>query len=333
MSLRNEGKNESGCTISAAGDSIVGHSAGKDSSKWQSKGKRNSRHTSKNRKQVRKYMDISRESSAYLQGIGNSDGFCLNAGQKVDSNGMCAPNASHNRSSQIKCKPVSEGQPEGFGDMAKHIRGTVAEAKLLPDMPLTPQRSLPYRHSRFTVNSRYQMADFPGRNHCSDGSLYDVKVEVKSSYRPQLVPLVSLVSKLSGKAFIGHPLTVEVLDDGHCEQVLSGISIGCDLEVGDIYCEAKPNVVAGRARSKNSSRLSSRKSSKTKKSGLLNKKIRKLSSLTGHRQSEEQRKPVVEKLKGPVIACIPLTVVFSRINEAVSGQARLTPHALPTSNQ
>ncbi|XP_027335045.1 uncharacterized protein At1g51745 [Abrus precatorius] len=327
----NEVKNEPGCTSSAAGHNIVGHRADKGSSKWQSKGKRNSRHTGKNRKQVsRKYVDMDHRSSAYLPGIGNSDGFSQGVGQKNDWNGLGSPNASFNCTSQVKSKHVAEGPLDGFRDLNKHIRGSTAEAKLSPDGSLTPQRLLPYRHSRFTVNSRYQTADFPGRNYCSDASLYDVKVEVKSSYRPQHVPLVSLVSKLDGKAFIGHPLTIDVLEEGHCDNMLSGI--GCDMEAGDIYRVAKPNSVTGRIHSKNSSRFSSGKSSKMKKSGLLNKKIRKLSSLTGHRQSEEERKPVVDKLKGPVIACIPLKVVFSRINEAVSGQARSTHRALPTSN-
>ncbi|XP_061356613.1 uncharacterized protein At1g51745-like [Gastrolobium bilobum] len=325
-SLRNEGKNESGCSSSAAGYNSVGCRADKGSSKWQSKGKRNLRHTSKNRKQIsRKYMGMDHESNAYLPGMGNLDGFCQGAGQKVDWNGMGAPHASYNCTSQVKCKPIAEGQLDGLPDLSKHIWGTTADESLL-----TPQRLLPYRLSRFTVNSRYPMADFPGRNYCSDASLYDVKLEVKSSYRPQHVPLVSLVSKLNGKAFIGHPLTVEVLDQGHCDKILSGIE--CDLEVGDIYCVAKPNSVTRRIPSKNLSRFSRRKSYKAKKSGLLNKKIRKLSSLTGHKHSEEERKPVVDKLKGPVIACIPLKVVFSRINEAVSGQARSTHRALPASN-
>lgn len=103
------------------------------------------------------------------------------------------------------------------------------------------------------------------------------------------------------------------------------------MEVDDIDCVVKPKPVTTR-RPKRSSHFSRRKSSKSKKSGLLNKKIRKLSSLTGHRQSEEKRKPVVDKLKGPVIACIPLTIVFSRINEALSGQARSTHRAVSTTN-
>ncbi|KAI5422714.1 uncharacterized protein At1g51745 [Lathyrus oleraceus] len=333
--LRNGCKNESGSTSSAVGHDIVGDRADKDSSKWQSKGKRNLRHTSKNRKQVsRNYAGMDGESGAYLTGTGNSDGFCQGAGQKqkVDWNGTSVSNASYNCNSQIKSKPIAEGQEaEGFRDLSKHIRGTVAEVKQLPNGSLAPQRSLPYRQSRFTINSRYEMADFPGKSCTSDGTLYDVKLEVKSSYRPQHVPLVSLVSKVNNKAFIGHPLTVEVLEEGHCDKMLSGIG-GDEEEVGDIYCAAKPKPVTKRKPSKKSSRLSRRKSSKSKKSGLLNKKIRKLSSLTGHRQSEEERKPVVDKLKGPVIACIPLTVVFSRIHEALSGQARSSHRAASTTN-
>ncbi|KAK7255538.1 hypothetical protein RIF29_28951 [Crotalaria pallida] len=328
--LRNGGQNESGCTSSAVGYNIISNGAEKDSSKWQSKGKRNLRHTSKNRKQVlRNHVDMNHESSAYLAGIENSNGFTQGTIQKVDRSSMSAPDASYSCNFQVKCKPVAKGQLDGFRDLSKHIRGTTAEAKLLPDGSLSPQRSLPYRHSRFAANSRYLMVDTPGRNYCSDDSLYDIKLEVKSSYRPQHVPLVSLVSKVNGKAFIGHPLTVEALDDGHCDKVLSGIE--CDLEVGDICCVAKPNSITGRVASKNSSRISRRKSSKAKKAGLLNKKIRKLSSLTGQRRAEE-RKAAVDKLKGPVVACIPLNVVFSRIHEAVSGQARLTHRALPTSN-
>ncbi|OIW17182.1 hypothetical protein TanjilG_18137 [Lupinus angustifolius] len=323
-SLRNEAQHESSCTSSAAGYHIICNGAEKDSSKWQSKGKRNVRHTSKNRKQ------FNHESSACLAGIKNANGFTPVTGQKVDRGSMGAPNVLYNYGPQVKCNRVAESQLDGFRDLSKHIRGTTAGSKLLFDESLTPQRSLPYCRSRFTANPPYHMDDIPGRNHCSDGSLYDVKLQVKSSYRPQHVPLVSLVSKLNGKAFVGHPLTVEVLDDGHCDKVLS--DIGCDLEVGDICSVAKPNLISGRLPSKNLSRLSYGKSSKVKKSGLLNKKIRKLSSLTGLKQSDAQRKPMVDKLKGPVIACIPLTVAFSRIHEAVSGQTRTTNHALLTTN-
>ncbi|KAE9588089.1 hypothetical protein Lal_00003305 [Lupinus albus] len=329
LSLGKEGQKTS-CRNSAVDHNIIGHRTERDSSKWQSKGKRNSRHTSKNRKESsRKHVDTNGESNAYLAGTENSDDFYQGVSQKVDRKLVGAPNASHDFISQVRCNSLAEGQLDGFRDLSKHIRGTI-EAKQFPDGSLTPQRSLPYRHSRFIVNSRPQTVDSPGRNHCSDASLYDVKLEVKSSYRPQRVPLVSLVSKLNGKAFIGHPLTVEVLEDGHYNSLLG--DVGCDLKDGDTHCMIKPNSVIGSISSKNVSYFSRSKSSKRKKSGLLNKKVRRLSSLTGHRQSKEARKSKVNKHKGPVIACIPLKVVFSRINEAVSGPVQPTHNVLPTSN-
>lgn len=326
-SLRNEGLNESGSTSLANVDVTIE----KDTSKWQLKGKRNSRHLGKNRKQdSRKYADMD-------DGIDHSEG----SDQKVDCNGIGGSPASYNCTLRAKCKPVAEGQVDGFRDWNKHIsprdshmRGTVTEGKLSPDGSVTPQRSLPFRQSRFTVHSRYQIPDYPVRNICTDASLYDVKLEVKAnSYRPQHVPLVSLMSKLNGKAIVGHPLTVEVLDDGHCVGLLS--SMQCNLEVGEMRAAVKPNLVTGRVHTKHvalQQRFSPTKSSKAKKSGLLSKKIRKLSSLTGHKQSEDERKPVVDKPKGTVVSCIPLKVVFSRINEAVNGLARPTHRVLTSSN-
>lgn len=334
VSLRNEGLNESVSTSSAADHVNI---IEKGTSKWQLKGKRNSRHLSKNRKQdSRKYVDMDDESNAYLAGIEHSEG----SEQKVDCTGIGGHPTSYNCTLRSKCKPVAEGPVDGLRDWSKrlsqrdsHMRVPTAEAKLSPDGSLRPQRSLPYRQSRFTVHSRYQIPDFPVRNISADASLYDVKLEVKASYRPQHVPLVSLMSKLNGKAIVGHPLTVEVLDDGHGDDLLSGME--CNLEVGEMHNAAKPNSVTGRGPTKNlalQSRFSPTKSSKMKKSGSLSKKIRKLSSLTGHKHSEEERKPVVDKPKGPVIACIPLKLVFSRINEAVNGLARPTHRVLTSSN-
>ncbi|CBI35984.3 unnamed protein product, partial [Vitis vinifera] len=128
-------------------------------------------------------------------------------------------------------------------------------------------------------NLRKSMPDLPFRNFYSNSCLYDVNLEVKANYRPQHVPLVSLMSKLNGKAIVGHPLTVEVLDD------LS------DLLLSD--SEYDPTTMSKR---------------------------------------DEERKPVVDKLKGPAIACIPLKLVFSRLNEAVNSSARPAHHALTPSD-
>lgn len=213
-----------------------------------------------------------------------------------------------------------------------HMKGPTADQ-------LTPQRLLPYRQSRFTVNPKYESSDFSLRHHIAESSLYDVNVEVKTSYRPQHVPYISLMSKLNGKPIIGHPLTVEVLDAGFCDNLLvsgsecysSSYDLDEDrgenssaLQGADIVHESKPSSV-GRISTKHrmvKRHSSSTKSPKTRKNGLLSKKIRKLSSLTGSHQQNREKKPVVEKLKGPAVACVPLKIVFSRINEALNNSIR-----------
>ncbi|KAL1211468.1 hypothetical protein V5N11_023481 [Cardamine amara subsp. amara] len=47
--------------------------------------------------------------------------------------------------------------------------------------------------------------------------LMDVDLEVRGSYQKGPVPIVSLMSKLNGRAIIGHPVEIEVLTDGSSE--------------------------------------------------------------------------------------------------------------------
>ncbi|KAF2323520.1 hypothetical protein GH714_035887 [Hevea brasiliensis] len=271
VSLRNEVLNESGSTSSAA-------------------------------------THVNNISQRIEKGIEHLDGFFPSSDKKVDCDGTRRSLASYNCNLQMKSKRIADDHVDGVRDWSKsfshresHMRGGMMEVSL------PPQRSLPYRQSRFTVNSRYQASDFPGRN-ITDSKLYDVKLEVNANYQPQNVPLVSLMSKLNGKAIVGRPLTVEVLDDGYCDLIMS--SNECDpthapaLEAAELRHAAMQNSESGRITAKHMTmqpHFSPSKSPK-RKCGLLSKKIRKLSSLTGNK--EEERKPVVEKLKGPVIAWI-----------------------------
>ncbi|XP_050381213.1 uncharacterized protein At1g51745-like isoform X2 [Argentina anserina] len=297
VSLRNEKLNDTAPTSSAVVHDI-GQSIEKGSSKWQSKGKRNSRKTSRDRKHnSRKYMNIDDLSNTSLAGIRRSDVLCHVSDLKRNCNGING-SATFNHTLQGRSKQVAE----------------------LSAGP--PQRSLPYRQSRSLVPARYQTSDSISHSTCSDAALYDVKLEVKTKYRTQHVPLVSLTSKLNGKAIVGHPLIVKALDDGYSDILFDNME--CDLEGGEA---AERNVEIRKIPTKH---LGSPKSSpKSKKSGLLQKKTRKLSSLTGHRHSGERNLPI-KKSSGTVIACIPLKVVFSRLNEAVSGLARPTHHVLKT---
>ncbi|XP_062220008.1 uncharacterized protein At1g51745-like isoform X2 [Phragmites australis] len=75
------------------------------------------------------------------------------------------------------------------------------------------------------------------RNACWDGSLYyqrkstsrfggmgpmlfDVDLKVQASYQGEHVPLVSLMSRLNGKAIVGHPIQIEILEDDSTDHLV-----------------------------------------------------------------------------------------------------------------
>ncbi|XVF26915.1 hypothetical protein REPUB_Repub14bG0061400 [Reevesia pubescens] len=329
-----EGHNESCCTRSVGVHATsISQMIEKGTAEWQLKGKRKSRQISENQKHdPRKYADMDDEPNTYL----DLDGFSQGSDQKVDCNGVGGSVAPYTCTLQSKFKSVVEEQHDGFWDWKSVsrepcARGPIVEAKILPDGSVTPQRSLPYRQSRYTVHSRYQMTDFPGKTYSADSSLYDVKIEVKANYQPQHVPIVSLMSKLDGKAIIGRPITVEVLNDDYYPNLTHEASMEC-TEIGHLVKRNSEGGRAPRKLMKLQLRFPPRKSAKVKKSGILSKKIRKLSSLTGHKLGVADRKSVAEKPRGPVIACVPLKLVFSRINEALNGSARPTHRPLTSGN-
>lgn len=178
----------------------------------------------------------------------------------------------------------------------------------------------PFRPSRARMSS-HSMDGSAHWNIYMEMMLYDVNVEVKSSYRPH-VPYISLMSKLNGKAITGHPVSVEVMDEeDNWEESLFDSSDYCPTssgrEVGDDE-EADMDFVI---KPKNSSLLKpcKSKSSKSKKHRQSSKKTRRLSALTRSRRSNHGRSKCMDQdLKGPTLACIPLKIVFSRINEALS---------------
>ncbi|XP_052182482.1 uncharacterized protein At1g51745-like [Diospyros lotus] len=328
ISVGNEELNESGSTSSGALDIDSISQSIEKGSKWQLKGKRNSRCASKmKRMDSRKPVDVDDEYDVSLGGLEAGDEFSIGSDLKVDSE----PQA------------VTEFHPEyrGWsGHMAfkrPQTRKPTADMKHLSGYSLTAQRLLPYRQSRFTMNPKYQSSDFPVRFYDTYPSLFEVNLEVKASYRPQHVPYISLMSKLNGKPITGHPITVEALDDGSCDHMLYGpdcyaTSSSCELDDNlednksvlegvDMDYEEKPSLGAGRIPVKHLKlhRVSPNKSPKSRKTGLLSKKMRKLSSLTGSHRRTEDEKLVVEKIKGPSIACVPLKVVFSRINASLKG--------------
>ncbi|KAK1273688.1 hypothetical protein QJS04_geneDACA012210 [Acorus gramineus] len=59
-----------------------------------------------------------------------------------------------------------------------------------------------------------------------DTMLVDVDLKVQTSYQGERVPLVSLMSRLNGKAIVGHPIQVEIMEDGSSDLLLTGNEFG-----------------------------------------------------------------------------------------------------------
>ncbi|RID56806.1 hypothetical protein BRARA_F00230 [Brassica rapa] len=146
-------------------------------------------------------------------------------------------------------------------------------------------------------------------------ALFEVKIEVRASCNKPRVPLVSRMSKLNGKAIVGHPVSVEALEESYYNGMVMSQAV------------VKAKSLSKKKSNKKKTNGPFGKSSKSKKkSSSLSVKTRRLSTLT-----ERSKKQTIEKLKETVVACIPLKVVFSRINQVLKGSARQTQHrALPS---
>ncbi|CAN7018885.1 hypothetical protein IGI04_022125 [Brassica rapa subsp. trilocularis] len=146
-------------------------------------------------------------------------------------------------------------------------------------------------------------------------ALFEVKIEVRASCNKPRVPLVSRMSKLNGKAIVGHPVSVEALEESYYNGMVMSQAV------------VKAKSLSKKKSNKKKTNAPFGKSSKSKKkSSSLSVKTRRLSTLT-----ERSKKQTIEKLKETVVACIPLKVVFSRINQVLKGSARQTQHrALPS---
>ncbi|XP_042506111.1 uncharacterized protein LOC122082542 [Macadamia integrifolia] len=73
-----------------------------------------------------------------------------------------------------------------------------------------------------------------GGHHFGNGmesTLVDVNLKVQASYQGEHVPLVSLMSRLNGKAIVGHPIQIGALEDGATEKLLATHG-GFDVEHG-----------------------------------------------------------------------------------------------------
>lgn len=157
--------------------------------------------------------------------------------------------------------------------------------------------------------------------------LIDVDLQVKASYQGERVPLVSLMSRLNGKAIVGHPVQIEIVGDGSTSVFLPDLDSGPDDSSGlppvwrtgrrtvmqrvprsmiDHPIRKKP--VPGKSHKKSSKKVNARQKSKSKT------KTKAISSLGGSGILGGLIKPDGGV---PLVTCVPVKIVFSRILEAV----------------
>ncbi|CAK8576962.1 unnamed protein product [Lathyrus sativus] len=188
-----------------------------DMSKWQLKGKRNNRNLVK-------------------RSYGPPEGKGIICEAEVDfEDGR--PNLSHKRmGSSLHC------QKNGFSD-ALYDDGQMLGSEDEYSPTLRAVSKVPNRtHDGANWNDLAWDEHLASKEYCntkgstpthSDGYhvsgrrrrsvLINVDVKVQAGYRKEPVPIISLMSKLDGKAIIGHPIQVEVLKDGSSDSLFSAI--------------------------------------------------------------------------------------------------------------
>lgn len=194
----------------------------------------------------------------------------------------------------------------------------------------------------------------------SRGMLVDVDLKVQSSYQRQHVPMISLMSKINGQAIVGYPVQVEALENGSSESGLAETEDWCPETPGNEtalpptwrtarrtanFRVPRPDLSStcdesakhlqfldGRRGCSGKSDAVDRKSSRKtlKKISLSsNQKIRTLSSIASQqKQSIDRRQSsnnfqvdgLKPELVSTAVACIPVKLVFSRLQEELVGR-------------
>ncbi|KAK8944537.1 hypothetical protein KSP39_PZI008630 [Platanthera zijinensis] len=190
------------------------------------------------------------------------------------------------------------------------------------------------------------------RSHCSlhvsdeNPQFVYVDLKVQSSCQGELVPMVSLMSRLNGKAILGHPIQIEMLEDGSANHLI--------VSTHDVVMDegAAPQVMWWTARRTTMHRVprsfpstavsreedradlacghyvnhqatSTKKSEKknARRASLSSRKMRKLSLLSSEEKLRGEgklaRNDGIFGDEVPLATCIPVKIVFRRILEAV----------------
>ncbi|CAN4076349.1 unnamed protein product [Withania somnifera] len=103
----------------------------------------------------------------------------------------------------ISCPAVNKWEHNGIVHNQHFLRADQMDVS--QKYQLSPGNSLPEDISSQNHSSKYTTLNN------STKTLMDVHMAVQSTYRGEHIPLVSLMSRLNGKAIIGNPINIEVL--------------------------------------------------------------------------------------------------------------------------
>jgi hypothetical protein len=217
--------------------------------------------------------------------------------------------------------PEHDESSETISNHSNSEKGTTSIPYYVPLQVLMPEQQTDLKPPRYHLMR-------PTKRAHADCRLYDVEVAVQGSYKGYHAPLVSLVSKWTGKPVVGYPVTVEVLKDslpaGSRDEHHPAMG-SLDSLLRSRAAEPRQARSSHKSRSKSSGRrkvsehdLDKSWRNHTKKPASSPRKMWRLSSFASRRRESASRNPVVAKTGGPTVACVPLRLVFSRINEALS---------------
>jgi hypothetical protein len=153
--------------------------------------------------------------------------------------------------------------------------------------------------------------------------LIDVDLQVKVSYQGERVPLVSLMSRLNGKAIVGHPIQIEIVEDGSTSVFLPDMDSGPDDSSGlppvwrtgrRTVMQRVPRPMIDHSVRKKPVLNKSHKKSNARQKSKSKTKFKTISPLGGGGILGGLIKPGGGV---PLVTCVPVKIVFSRILEAV----------------
>lgn len=322
-------------------EDLVDGSADAGVSKWHMKGKRNNRNVSK------RSMDLT-------DGKMSSDNY---------NDGSIRDSMYQSRGRTFKSERIYQAKEEFLYDY--------------------DDSDLIENHSHMIPLSDYEVE---GTSHVGRKPiLIDVDLKVQASYQGEHVPLVSLMSRLNGKAIVGHPVQIEILEDGSTAQLLMANNVSLDESTaprpfwrtgrrtamqrvprsnpitstleGDydnddekalLYSdwEMKAHHLKKHSIHNHKAQLAKRSISRAnrpssvkfqkklfKRTNLSSQKIRTLSSIAIEKKLGGETGDVLGSLikpegAAPLVTCVPVKVVFSRILEAVGRSPIAVSHRL-----